>query len=192
MTYEFSTEYTVTENPIINLKFDLHRGDWACVQICDATGVFSVQSSYGNWSHRWNIEHTGHDRFLDFIKASTKNSVPYLLTKFEYEGKDLEDVLDEDATQSALKQEVLNRRRTQEITKQEARDMWWDVEHIFCYESADRFLHSIYEDSPTRWGAYEEPWEFIVYEESGSHAWLKHFLKNILGVYLNREEKSDG
>lgn len=87
------------------------------VFILDSTGFFAAVTSYGNYAYRWHC--TGKEDFREFIVSCTETS--YLLDKLV--GRSNKEY-DAEATLENVKEEIINLRRQEELTKIEAREEW--------------------------------------------------------------------
>ena len=97
---------------------------WADITI-DAnghTGRISIASDYGSWQNYWGA--CGSD-FKDFLGRLNED---YVANKF-----DVKEQVDVEATVKLWKSEVINYRRQEDITQEQARDIWDEVEELALY-----------------------------------------------------------
>lgn len=81
---------------------------WALCTVNNTTGELAVQSDWGNWAHRWNVEHLGHvgsdgrrATLLEFIAERDEGHCDYLARKLassaeieQFEQFDADDTVD--------------------------------------------------------------------------------------------------
>jgi hypothetical protein len=83
---------------------------WAIFTVNDATGEFAIQSDWGNWAHRWNIDALGGGQTLTQFLA-TCSGPDYITNKLSYgEPRSFTQEVDHEATIRAWKEKVLNAR----------------------------------------------------------------------------------
>jgi len=105
---------------------------WVIFTICDETGELSVQSDWGCWGHRWNIEHLGNGATLtEFIRDRDPEHADYLANKLSYSmPSDARRLPDEEGTEKAIRDRILELRRDGSVTAEDAREAWDDVEML--------------------------------------------------------------
>lgn len=97
-------------------QFD-HFG-WAIFTVNDSTGELFLQSDWGSWSHRWNVNHLGCPTLTEFISKRADSS--YIVGKLGVEQR----VHDAHSTEMAVRRRLLDRRRDRSLDKEEARDAY--------------------------------------------------------------------
>lgn len=165
-------------------------GNWAIFTINEMTGEFSIQSDWGNYHYRWNINHIGKNRKLSQFLLTCDSD--YVVRKFAYDNKhDLGQVTDTDATLARIRQRICEARRHGDIddekwhrAKDKARELWeqtdsWAAED-FRLEACQSELYNF----------LSEPWDYIYTMPSARFNflknrllpfffdWLKHHLTN--------------
>ncbi len=157
---ELVREPWITTPVAYSLRFKGY-GAWAIFTINDATGEFSIQSDWGNYSYRWNTDALGDKDLTDFLCQCEPN---YIVRKFSQENKhDLKPVTDLDETRRVVRESILEQRRIREIEKDDARAL---------YELVNDWVDAncvVDECPPDLWDFLNEPWEFI--REKHSERW---------------------
>jgi hypothetical protein len=83
---------------------------WAIFTVNDATGEFAIQSDWGSWAHRWNIDALGGGQTLTQFLA-TCSGPDYITNKLGYgEPRSFSQEVDHNATIKSWKEKVLNAR----------------------------------------------------------------------------------
>lgn len=159
-----------TEHKIKAYRFVFGQPDgwngWAIFTINDSTGEFHIQSDWGNYQHRWNIEHLGKKyaesdmpltRFLADMTVKY-DSAHYVTDKLHYDRDDRE-VFDEEETLNDIERRLLEKRRCGDIEAEDARDAWDELQWLELYNTnsfmytlreanaLNRVLHIDYEDA---------------------------------------------
>lgn len=148
---------------------------WATIVIGD-DGYFSAISDFGNYAFRWT--HYGDQDFRQFL-LRMHESWDYFCSKLgsqEFDGP---------ATKRAIEVYILEQRREQEYTKEEAADLWEDL-HSGDFESETDFIDW------SRETTIEEPWQFHT-QSYPTH--LQIFTKitmKRLNALLEKELKKEG
>ena len=107
---------------------------WAIFTVCDETGEFSIQSDWGNFSHRWNPRHLGEGKTLtEFLAVRPDHH--YVTNKLSYGSKGLAMVFDRAATWRAFRKTIIAGVVYAE-SREKAREMW-PLAKEFC-EACDR------------------------------------------------------
>jgi hypothetical protein len=160
---------------------------WAIFSINDTTGEFNIQSDWGNYQHRWNTNHLG--------ESHTKHSMPlthflavgndssYVTDKLHY-GRNDREFYSPDKTERGVKESILQRRRRADISQEEARSAWEDLEYM-SFDSAEGFMHSL-SDTTTLRELLEDSYEYIQHEASFGYVFLQYKLLPFFFNYLRR------
>lgn len=83
---------------------------WAIFTVNDATGEFNIQSDWGNWAYRWNIDALGDGQTLTQFLA-TCSDPDYVTNKLGYgEPRSFSQEVDHETTIRTWKEKVLNAR----------------------------------------------------------------------------------
>lgn len=171
---EISGEVVVTQPVSYSFRFKPYG--WAILTLNEATGEMTIQSDWGNYSHRWHIGHLGEPTLHDFfVKAGSD----YLVNKFSYENKtDLADVTDEEATLKGLIEHIDELVANETIEQGLADELKEDVTswknnsfdcHV-CPTDLEEFL--------------DQPYEYIQMRRSGRYEFLVNHLLPIMKKHL--------
>lgn len=160
---------------------------WAIFSINDATGEFNIQSDWGDWQHRWNINHLG-DSYTKHTMPLTsflgdRGDAGYVCDKLHY-GKERNQFSPE-KTEESIKEHILLERKSLNIDKDEARELWEQASEL-DYDSADAFYYSL-RDYPELNNFLCEPWEFLRTEYTSGYKFLHYKLLPFFFQYLRRE-----
>jgi hypothetical protein len=137
---------------------------WAIFTVCDTTGEFSIQSDWGGFFYRWNIDSLGGGRSLTEFLAEM-NDPYYVMNKLCYDRPDLKDEFDEEATRLEW-QKLLHERMDGanfDISDKEKIEGQMEV----FFDTVDQYGTAgvdiaLYEMGPELYEfLYEEPWEYI-------------------------------
>lgn len=131
--------------------FRFAREGWAIFTLNDETCEFSIQSDWGCYGCRWHQNGLGKRTLTEFIATAGSH---YLIGKLQLgtQSKNLDDIVDVDATLRAVRQEICEQRRGGGITRAEARDLWeladdW-MGTDFDYAACDVELAAFLEHAP--------------------------------------------
>lgn len=118
----------ITEEPSITYRIrGLGHFGWADITIreWEGGGSFDCQSDYGNYAYQWGA--IGSRTFKQFLCSLDKD---YFLKKTR--PKDYLE-FDASATCKAIRQDIIERRRNGYVTKEKARECWYDVQCLDDY-----------------------------------------------------------
>jgi hypothetical protein len=138
---------------------------WAIFTVCDSTGEFSIQSDWGGFFYRWNIDALGGGQTLTEFLASS-NDPHYVMNKLCYDRPDLGDEYDEEATRTLWQKMLWDRMDGVTFCKPEADEIGELMERFFelaqdgGQHGADIALWTM--DPELHEFFYEEPWEYVV------------------------------
>ena len=120
-----NTPFTVAKSTVELYKIRHTSGCyWADITI-DAngrTGRISIASDYGSWSNYWGACGKGFKSFLASINEG------YVAEKFGAEPR-----IDVEASAKSWRNRILESRREEHITDEEARDAWDEIEGLAMY-----------------------------------------------------------
>ncbi len=124
----------VTRPVAYSFRFEPYGG-WAIFTLNEDTGELSVQSDWGNYSHRWNTGALGDGVKLAEFLAGCARDVEYLASKLQLSSKStcLEPVVDDEATTADLRQMICEQRRSRDLSKDKARDLWEEAGDLVQY-----------------------------------------------------------
>lgn len=148
---------------------------WLIVTINDETCELNIQSDWGNYGYRWSPGGWGTDEsFTGFVARMYPD---YMLGKFQLgtQSKNLEDVIDTDATLKKLRKQICSDRRSKDLTDAEARELW---EQADAWEREDFYIPYC----PYELGEYlgESPHYYIVEKNSG---WYEVFREELIPLF---------
>ena len=138
---------------------------WAIFTINDHTGEFSIQSDWGGFFYRWNIDSLGGGRTLTEFLA-TCSGPDYVMNKLRYDRPDLKDEFDEEGTKKLWQKMLWERMDGTTFDKGDADEIGELMDKFFedCQDGtqhgADLALWTM--DSKLHEFFYEEPWQYIV------------------------------
>lgn len=110
--------------------FTFENGGWAHFGVNVDTGEFNVQSDWGNYGHRWPVQHIGESTptMLHFL---TQCGADYIVDKLSYdEPNEFTQEFDEDATRKELQKYICEKRQHLIISKDEARCAFNELESL--------------------------------------------------------------
>ncbi len=152
------------------------HGDWAICTVNDATGELSIQSDFGNWSHRWgaNPKHLGAPNLTAFI--ADRSSCHYLADKLSpSDGRQAARMFDGEATVAEFRGMLIERRREDGqwgsrpatpyrsrswLDRDTARTLWDELGRLDL-DNADAFLRGYYEIEDATKFLTEEPYHHL-------------------------------
>ena len=101
------------------------NGDWLVAHVSDVTGVLSICSAWGSWSHRWNVLHLSKHTLTEFLAARPRD-VTYFASKLV--PLERQSAVDVHATRTEMKRQLCSLRRGKLIASDDARDCWFEIE----------------------------------------------------------------
>ena len=191
----------VSTSTVYRFDWPNHHYGWANFTVCDATGEFSILSDWGNWSHAWNPRHLGNEGKTTLTEFLAKGDCDYIVNKLSYKSSDLKDVFDREETLKGFREYIVQERRAYELGKEEAREMWEQVEAV-CDEmdphgESDRIYYSgewsdvfeMFEDFH-EWIRYCKPTVYLILRDDLLPRFVKYLREHVLtdrrdGVLLN-------
>lgn len=162
---------------------------WAIFSINDRTGEFSIQSDWGNWSYRWNIDNLGdtslkHPKPLTYF-LSDRDECSYIVNKFAYNRKDREE-FDGEATRKAVKRIIISLRQDRELDQASAR-MYWDRLINFDMAHSYMFISEVDYGFADHGVLLEMAYDALHFRQSAHFNILQYKLLPFFINYLNRE-----
>jgi hypothetical protein len=115
-----------------------NRGDWAFIYLDEERGVFTACSSYGDYAYIWS--HRGSQSLKEFVRDL---DFDYFMDKTRGAESKRFDFY---ATIKGMREFVADARRQRDISKEEAREAWTDLEELEGdhTDSADLFVDRVY------------------------------------------------
>lgn len=154
---------------------------WAIITIDENGGLFNAQSDYGNYSYSW--PNHGRKSFKHFILELVKDKHYFLkkvsCSNFYYPNE----------TEILWKQEVIRARKENELSKEEARELWDEIID-FDYTSVESLEYQLCENYVLS-KYYSEPWDsFNISRDFSPQAYaFVNKIMPILGDILLQEIK---
>lgn len=161
---------------------------WAIFTINDSSGEFSIQSDWGNWSHRWNVNHLGVDKNIKnplthFI--ADRGDAGYLAKKL-YNGREMKRFSPEN-TEHEWRKMVLQSRREGYLKKEAAREIWDDIGQL-DFSDAHSLNNSIYHLDGKELNRFFDPfWDYLFDENVPEATILTYHLLPFFINYLRKE-----
>ena len=153
------SEFTFTKSKIEKYDIRWGAGEWAIFSIDEKSGMMQCLSSYGKWSYAW--PHHGRKTFKHFL-LEMERDWDYLLRKVS------DPVFDFDQSVKYWKKHIIDVRRENSCTKEQARDAFDVINDLniddagYC-ASVLNSSHAIREADPYFWdvlgGVEEYPYE---------------------------------
>lgn len=160
--------YSKTVAEVYHFVFDVTG--WATFTICESTGEFSIQSDWGNYSHRWNINAIGTETLKAFI---AKCDPHYLADKFSYsKSRDFKNTFDVHKTIDSLTWQIKESRKDDELEHGRARELYNLVKKLDMFDDANEFYQAL-DSAPESYFEYDnEPNEAFCYRPSFEYEFL--------------------
>lgn len=137
-----------------SIQFE-HFG-WIVAHVSEATGVLSIASDWGNWSHRWDTRHLGCPTLTEFLIK--RRDVHYLAGKLIGYGRDRQVSIGK--TRQAFRKAVCFDRRARLLSRAKAAELWSEI--------------GLWEDDDDLPGEFT--WEDLVYEDTPEFLNLKEIV----------------
>ncbi|NDV94852.1 hypothetical protein D0T84_07960 [Dysgonomonas sp. 521] len=176
-------EFTINKSQCELYKIRHQSGMyWADITLDykDKTGRIQIASDYGSWQNYWGACGCSFKEFL------TKIDMWYFAGKV---GES--DWFDSDATHKRIKKDIIESRRGNDISEDEARDLWDVVNDMFidiC--GKESYWHHAY-DNDKLWRFYREPYAYPCITDISPQ--FKRFWNEAWVVFINqiKEEITD-
>ena len=137
-----STNITVEKSTaeVYTVRFNDHKSWWIQATIIEARNYVALHTSHGDWSYTWGSPGMPFKKFLTTLDDS------YLIGKLGGP----RDYFNGDASYMQLKKDVIKHRRgndvwTDQLTEDEAKEMWHSLKRRFDYSSETNYVCSIHE-----------------------------------------------
>jgi hypothetical protein len=189
-------KFTVREYEAKSYSFQFAKGyNWAIYTVNDHTGEFTIQSDWGDYTYRWNVEHLGPRDNKSTLHEFLAHAEPhYIVNKFgQNKHHTFRKQFDDAATKIDLFNSLCERRREKEISKEDAREAWdeinetWDIyidqhsdptaKSIMLWENLPESVSKLFEDFH-EWMVYEESREWTFCEKKLVPFFLKFLRSN--------------
>lgn len=131
--------FTKTMAEAYSFRFEDGWG-WVIFTVNDATGELSIQSDWGDWAHRWNIDALASPSLKHFL--ADRADCDYIACKLV--PSDQQQIICPESSQKKMRQEILRQRREHDIGDFAARGAWDAVDNVEC-DSFDRFHATVSE-----------------------------------------------
>lgn len=109
---------------------------WALATLNDVTGELSIQSDWGDWAYRWNLDGLGERTLTEFVGSVADEY--YLADKLCPDGR--HGKADLQATRDDVRRKILESRRSgrMNLSRDDARSLWnFTASNEFRYEFED-------------------------------------------------------
>ena len=157
---------------------------WAIFTIHDGTGEFHVQSDWGNYQYRWNINHLG-DPTLTIFLAHMEDA-DYVANKLHYDCAQEREEFDEEATKRDLRHRVGEKYAESGMSVEEARELLSMLDDL-DWNDGDTFVQSFYDGPEELRKLTEEPYEWARHRPTARYTILTKALLPFFFDYLRRE-----
>jgi hypothetical protein len=157
-------------------KFHFEDLSWASVKIDEwgnGNGELSISSDHGSWSYGWRG--TGTATLKDFIIGAGEH---YLVDKLV--GR-VRGEWNPEETKRKIQGEIIENRRHGYYDREEARELWNELECCTWDMGPDIFLNNA---PHCLWTSYCELYEMLVYDEPYEVIWLRDSILPFLREYL--------
>jgi hypothetical protein len=120
---------------------------WAIFTVNCHTGEFQIQSDWGDFNYRWHVDHLGYSdvpvetRLKHFL--CMRPDAHYVANKLTMSRQDLRSEYRDDLTEERIRQEIVKRRKAQDIDKDAASEAWWDLKHEVDFGNETALFHTI-------------------------------------------------
>lgn len=132
--------------------------------IHEKTGYIKIDSCYGQYQYSWpsfkNRGNVSLKRFL-FQRVANKYAFDYVMGKFSYGRQKEFEQFKAEETIKEFKNNILERRKSEDINRDEARELWDELDGLEECGSIDSFLSQFLneENLPKH---FCEPWEWCI------------------------------
>lgn len=111
---------------------------WALITLDNDHGDIAIQSDWGTWAYVWPYPGRGDETLKQFLcRAGTG----YIKNKFSYDQGGGENYWHKHETEKLIKKDLLRLRREHECDKEQAREIWEEVESAI--ENTDSWQHFV-------------------------------------------------
>jgi hypothetical protein len=163
---------------------------WATFIICDKLGELSVQSDWGCWGHRWNPDHLGESHKGSLTSFLATSDPGYITNKLSYSmPPNTREIPCESATGKSMRSRVIEARRTGEIDKEAARELWGQVDDLMGQYAEGGVDVAYYNMERELCDVLGDTWEYFETEEAPCLVILRERLIPFLQEELRGKEQ---
>jgi len=161
--------FQVSERNVTTWRYHLPslpdwKDTWSIVFV-DSTGCVAICSDHGSWCYRWDVKHSGHDDFREFLLRADGD---YVARKLGQGRKEELEVYDGERTLKNIRWHILQDRRHGDLTKEQARKEW-ELAGSEVEDNGIVGFHEWYQRT-----SYADAYEFARYRMSyGLQHWTK-------------------
>jgi hypothetical protein len=113
----------------------------ATIMIEDSSGLLSIQSEYGHFSHYWGTG--GRSAGNTFKQELLRFGLDYVQNKLSY-NDDLGHWFNFDETVKRIRQDILEKRRERRIESPDARVLWYEADNLEECKTSSEFAHQLF------------------------------------------------
>lgn len=129
MKFPDLSKHSISQGTADFYRFDFSPHGWAIFTINEGTGEFSIQSDWGSYSYRWNInslpeDNKNHEKPLTHFLGK-RSPADYVVDKLSYDkSHSFKEEFSPEKTVRALKEHLLESRREEYLDKEKTRRIW--------------------------------------------------------------------
>lgn len=166
------------ESSAVALSYEFKPNGWAIFTFNDNTGEFTIQSDWGDFSHRWSPSDLGKPTLGHFLASV---DVHYIADKLNIPRREF----DAAGTRKRLRKLIREMRQELNISNSLAREMLEESERAISYANESEFLRS-FERADVLRERFNEPWNAVAHKDS--YQW-RIFLSDLLPVFRDDMRK---
>lgn len=147
---------------------------WALCTLNNRTGELTVCSDWGDWTHRWNVDHLGSPSLLHFIGDRTRGSHSYIAEKLCKRQE--REQFSPEKTVAEWRRCILERRREgwRLMPREVARQLWDELGEIEREDDVRDFVDAFYKIDHSELIFSDGPSEHLRYESTSAYLVLLH------------------
>lgn len=153
-------------SPAVTYRFVFEHEGWLHATLNDTTGELLITSDWGNYGYRWDA--LGDRTVTEFLaeKGREQWDCHYIVQKFlnGTQSKNLEEVVDTDATWKPIATRIIEGRRAQNMDADRARELWDELE---TWKDADFDMEALPDELCEFLGGWHDAFHQVVMGRSG-------------------------